>query len=236
MGDKIVIEDCKGRFFTEALLLCFFFITKEYLFLLGVLGAPGYSQKTMTLFSILFLICSNKRRDFLKYYSVKRLSRRDVRIGFVILICIFLYKVDGVTFNETPVKEAVIKIAQNGAIFWTTPFLEELFFTGIVFNTLRNSFANNKYFTAYRRDSLQVCIIPFLVTFYWFFLGHLYQTNFLNRDYDFLHRSFPMSILVVFFASILAFVKTRSLIFSTVIHYTANSVVFIYLNWFYSGC
>src|SRR5690606_18371385 len=112
----------------------------------------------------------------------------------------------------------------NNLIYFTSPFIEEIYYTGIIFNFLWMAFSNNLYLLSSKKTSLKTALIPFLITWYWFLLAHLYQTDFLNSNFSLLHKisSFPVQLFIVFSASIFLFIKTRSLIFPILCHYIAN--------------
>lgn len=208
------------------LLLLYFFLYQHLWF--GDLLGRHYYVMIHIVFIISFLWITGCWRTVMFYYSFNRINKRSVAVCSFFLLLIIVYRLSQFYLFHTGIRPGMIAVVhENGPLSVITP-VEDLFFIGIVFVTVR---------TAIRapgrpeRRAMPAFVIPFIITFYWFLLPHQYSNHFLDPAYGFVARirDFPVDILFGFLCGTLVFVKTRSLILAGICHVIFNGLVWWYV-------
>ncbi len=204
------------------LLFLIFYSMYQHSWFMDLLGSQYYLI-LHTIFIVIFILITGDLEP-IRAYSPRRLTRRSLLFGFGALLVVLVYRLTQCHVIKADIRPVMLSfVLENGPISIVT-FMEDLFFIGIVFETIRRSMYGEDQSSKLLSKSF---LIPFLISFYWFLEPHQYSNHFLNSSYSFWTRvnDFPGDILFGFFCGTAVFVKTRSLILSGLVHVLFNGMV-----------
>lgn len=187
-------------------------------------------QKLLLLFTIVFIAFNNQWKQFGSYFNLQKIEKSNRKLIGSFLVLAISIQVLGIGLAKH-FDKSLFNQYQNPPPFWISPLLEETFYVGVVLHTLWQPFRNLILET--KNKTNYTILVPVLIIFYWIIQSRsFYDTVFLDTSISVSNRilDFPGATFLGFLLSAIAFSKTRSLIPSLLIHYSMNTVVWLWFR------
>lgn len=160
--------------------------------------------------------------------SLKKVFTRSNLSALAIGIAsIVIFWMTSLCFSKNVIiKPITLSLVKQEGLFPITPLIEDLFFFGILFNTVI------EYFEFHHVNRFNAFLFTFLTIFYWFLQEHSAQSDFFNTHLSTIVRfsNFPTPLLILFGVQSYVYMKTKFLPFITIIHYLFNGIVWYYFT------
>jgi membrane protease YdiL (CAAX protease family) len=187
-------------------------------------------QIPIIVYSILFITINNQWKQFAGYFCFKSIQKSDWNFGVKMVALAIGIQISGILLAQY-FGQTLFDQYQYPLPFWVSPLLEETFYVGIALGTLWQPFRNKALEENNKFD--YTILLPVLIIFYWITQSRsFYDTRFLDVTLTVKERilDFPGATFLGFLLSAVAFSKTRSLIPPLLIHYSMNTVVWLWLK------